>query len=270
MERAKTKLGLLWRTILKVGLEDPRRVIHSFKVGFALSLVSLLYLMEPLFKGIGQNAIWAVITVVVVLEFTAGATLCKGVNRGIGTLVAGTLAFLIEFITNEFGTVAHAIFIAAAVFLIGAASTYMRFIPYIKKNYDYGVAIFILTFNMITISSYRIKNVIKIARMRVYMIMVGCGVCLSVSLFVFPFWSGEDLHTSTISKLERLAASIKACVDEYFNDQSDSSQATDEHSDEDPIHTAVMDSKHMDEMLALYASWEPRYAWLCYRSPWKQ
>ncbi|KAL9249699.1 Aluminum-activated malate transporter 12-like protein [Drosera capensis] len=270
MERTKTKLGLLWRTILKVGLEDPRRVIHSFKVGLSLSLVSLLYLMEPLFKGIGQNAIWAVVTVVVVLEFTAGATLCKGVNRGFGTLVAGTLAFLIEFITNEFGRVAHAIFIVAAVFLIGAASTYMRFIPYIKKNYDYGVIIFILTFNMITVSSYRIEDVIKIARMRVYMIMIGCGVCLFVSLFVFPFWSGDDLHTSTISKLERLAIAIQACVDEYFNDQSDSSQATDEHSDEDPIHTAVMDSKHMDEMLALYASWEPRYAWLGYRSPWKQ
>ncbi|MCI77155.1 aluminum-activated malate transporter 12-like, partial [Trifolium medium] len=28
--------------------------------------------MEPLFKGIGNNAMWAVMTVVVVMEFTAG------------------------------------------------------------------------------------------------------------------------------------------------------------------------------------------------------
>ena len=64
--------GLTWKTIRKVGKEDPRRVVHSLKVGLSLTLVSLLYLIQPLFKGIGQNAIWAVMTVVVVLEFTAG------------------------------------------------------------------------------------------------------------------------------------------------------------------------------------------------------
>lgn len=61
-----------WLTVSRVGFEDPCRVIHALKVGFSLTLVSLLYLLEPFFKGIGQNAIWAVMTVVVVLEFTAG------------------------------------------------------------------------------------------------------------------------------------------------------------------------------------------------------
>lgn len=64
--------GLLWQTMWKVGHDDPRRVIHALKVGLSLTLVSMLYLMEPLFQGVGQNAIWAVMTVVVVLEFTAG------------------------------------------------------------------------------------------------------------------------------------------------------------------------------------------------------
>lgn len=66
------------RTLWQIGQDDPRRVIHAFKVGLALTLVSLLYLLEPLFEGIGQNAIWAVMTVVVVLEFTVGKT---GENR---------------------------------------------------------------------------------------------------------------------------------------------------------------------------------------------
>lgn len=72
MMKAKRFPGMAWRTMWRVGKEDPRRVIHSLKVGLSLTLVSLLYLMEPLFKGIGSNAIWAVMTVVVVLEFTAG------------------------------------------------------------------------------------------------------------------------------------------------------------------------------------------------------
>lgn len=67
----------LWQSALKVGREDPRRVVHALKVGIALTLVSFLYLLEPLFKGIGENAMWAVITVVVVLEFTAGKFVLK-------------------------------------------------------------------------------------------------------------------------------------------------------------------------------------------------
>ncbi|OMO93172.1 Aluminum-activated malate transporter [Corchorus olitorius] len=234
--------GWLWRTIWKVGREDPRRMIHAFKVGLSLTLVSLLYLMEPLFKGIGQNAIWAVMTVVVVLEFTAGATLCKGLNRGLGTLLAGSLAFFIEFIANKSGKVFRAVFIGAAVFLIGTAATYMRFFPYIKKNYDYGVVIFLLTFNLITVSSYRVENVLKIAHDRFYTIAIGCAICLFMSILVFPIWSGEDLHNSTVGKLEGLAKSIEACVNEYFDDSHE----------------------------ALYASWEPRHSRHCYRFPWQQ
>lgn len=62
----------LWLSALEVGREDPRRLIHALKVGVALTLVSFLYLLEPLFEGVGRNAMWAVMTVVVVLEFTAG------------------------------------------------------------------------------------------------------------------------------------------------------------------------------------------------------
>ncbi|CAK9173379.1 unnamed protein product [Ilex paraguariensis] len=271
MERMKRFPSRTWRTIWKVGREDPRRVIHSLKVGLSLTLVSLLYLMEPLFKGVGQTAIWAVMTVVVVLEFTAGATLCKGLNRGFGTLLAGSLAFFIEYIARESGRVFRAIFIGAAVFVIGAASTYMRFFPYIKKNYDYGVVIFLLTFNLITVSSYRVDNVLKLAHERFYTISIGCGICLLMSLLIFPNWSGEDLHNSTVSKLEGLAKSIEACVGEYFKDEE--AEPNKDKSSEDPIYKgykAVLDSKSIDETLALHASWEPRHSRHCYRFPWQQ
>jgi hypothetical protein len=71
-DKAKRFPGLVKRTIWKVGKDDPRKVVHSLKVGLALTLVSLLYLMEPLYKGIGKNAVVAVMTVVVVMEFTVG------------------------------------------------------------------------------------------------------------------------------------------------------------------------------------------------------
>lgn len=75
MEKMRRFPRTLCQKIWDVGREDPRRVIHSLKVGLALTSVSLLYLMETLYEGVGQNAIWAVMTVVVVLEFTAGERL---------------------------------------------------------------------------------------------------------------------------------------------------------------------------------------------------
>jgi len=157
------------KSLWKLGREDPRRVVHALKVGLALTLASLLYLLEPLYEGFGQNAMWAVMTVVVVLEYTAGelgldladcfnvpssylisylnvyngllnytliyilidllvylfilqisgATLCKGLNRGFGTLCAGLLAFFVEEVTEESGKVFRACFIGASVFVVG-------------------------------------------------------------------------------------------------------------------------------------------------------
>ncbi|KAG6684385.1 hypothetical protein I3842_12G060100 [Carya illinoinensis] len=263
--------GLVWQKMWKLGREDPRRVIHSLKVGISLTVVSLLYLIEPLFLGIGDNAIWAVMTVVLVLEFTVGATLCKGLNRGFGTLLAGSLAFLMEYIADESGPIFRAIFIGAAVFLIGAAATYTRFFPFIKKNYDYGVVIFLLTFNLITVSSYRVENVLKIAHQRLYTIAIGCCICLIMTLLIFPNWSGQDLHNSTVSKLERLAKSIDACVKEYFSENN--IEITEHESSEDPIYEgykAVLDSKSTDETLALHASWEPRHSRYRHKFPSQQ
>lgn len=48
-----------------------------------------------------------------------GATLCKGLNRGFGTLSAASLAFLVEFVVHNSGHVFRAVFIAASVFIVG-------------------------------------------------------------------------------------------------------------------------------------------------------
>ncbi|QCE08753.1 Aluminum-activated malate transporter [Vigna unguiculata] len=270
-ERVRKSTGLAWRTAVKVGKEDPRRVVHSLKVGFALTLVSLLYLIKPLFEGIGQNAMSAVLTVVVVMEFTVGATLGKGLNRGLGTLLAGSLAFLVEYVADIPGRIFQAVFIGSAVFILGAVTTYVRFIPHIKKNYDYGVMIFLLTFNLITVSSYRVDNVWAIAKDRIATIAIGGGLCLVLSLLLFPNWSGEDLHNSTIAKLEGLANSVQACVVRYFNDSEN--QETQDDASDDLIYKgykAVLDSKSKDETLALQASWEPRWSNYWHRIPWRQ
>lgn len=54
--------------------QDMRKLLHSVKVAIALVLVSLLYLLDPLYKQVGENAMWAIMTVVVIFEFYAGWT----------------------------------------------------------------------------------------------------------------------------------------------------------------------------------------------------
>lgn len=60
-----------WR-LVQLGKEDPRRVIHSIKVGLTITFVSIFYYFQPLYNGLGDAAMWAVLTVVVVFEFSVG------------------------------------------------------------------------------------------------------------------------------------------------------------------------------------------------------
>lgn len=64
------------RNTKQVGQEDPRRVYHSLKMGLALTLISWLYYFQPTYNAFGDNLIWAVLTVSLVLEFSVGKITC--------------------------------------------------------------------------------------------------------------------------------------------------------------------------------------------------
>lgn len=73
------KMGFVGRAVINfldkawnLGASDPRKLIHCLKVGIALSIVSIFYYMRPLYQGVGGNAMWAIMTVVVVFEYTVG------------------------------------------------------------------------------------------------------------------------------------------------------------------------------------------------------
>lgn len=70
--RMKNKVVEFPMKLKKLGQDDPRRIVHSLKVGLAVLLVSLLYYCDPLYDGLGDSAMWAVLTVVVVFEFSVG------------------------------------------------------------------------------------------------------------------------------------------------------------------------------------------------------
>lgn len=244
---------------------DKRRVRHSIKVGVALVLVSLLYLLDPLYEQVGDNAMWAIMTVVVVFEFYAGATLSKGLNRGIGTILGGGLGCLAAVFAEEVGGVGHAIIIGTSVFIFGTAATYARLIPSIKKRYDYGAMIFILTFNLVAVSGIRADKVVQLARERLSTIVIGFAICIFVSLLVFPIWSSDELHDSVASRFSDLAASIQGFTEEYFAFTGDK-----ESRPEFSFSSckSVLHSKSKDELLANFARWEPWHGKFGLFHPW--
>ncbi|KAH9293622.1 hypothetical protein KI387_041175 [Taxus chinensis] len=202
--------------MFELGRDDPRRVIHAIKVGLALSVVSLFYLMEPLFDGVGDNAIWAIMTVVV-FEFTAGATLSKGLNRGISTVIAGFLAVFVGYVAEKAGKIGEPIIIGSSCSVLGGTTTFFRFFPKIKNKYDYGILIFMLTFNMIIVSGYHVGNIFNMAYQRLSTIAIGCAVSFVISLCICPIWAGEDLHRSTINRIHGLAGSVNGNINQCLD-----------------------------------------------------
>ncbi|KVI12541.1 Aluminum-activated malate transporter [Cynara cardunculus var. scolymus] len=246
--------------------QHAKKVIHSIKVGTALVLVSLIYLLDPLFEQVGENAMWAIMTVVVVYDFYAGATLSKGLLRGIGTISGGGLGCLAAILSEDFGKTGNTIVVGTSVFIFGALATYCRMIPSIKKKYDYGFLIFILTFSLVAVSGLRADKISELARERLTTIGMGFAICIITSFLIFPMWAGEELHHSTSSKFNKLACCIEECMEAYFSDsEKEGRQSINMSSCKSILH-----SKSSDESLANFARWEPWHGSFGFYYPWEK
>ncbi|KAF8397978.1 hypothetical protein HHK36_016904 [Tetracentron sinense] len=268
-EKLKANVIEVIKKAKKLGQDDPRRVIHSLKVGLALTLVSLFYYFRPLYDGFGMSAIWALLTVVVVFEFTVGATLSKGLNRGFATLLAGALGVGAHYLACLSGEKGEPILLGLFVFLIAAASTFTRFFPQMKARYDYGVLIFIFTFGMVAVSGYRDDEILKLAHQRLSTILIGCTICVVVSIFICPVWAGEDLHNLVAVNMEKLASFLEGFGAEYFKIEEDGERVL-IMIDDLQAYKSVLNSKAGEESLANFARREPGHGRFGFRHPWKE
>ncbi|XP_076952937.1 aluminum-activated malate transporter 8-like [Bidens hawaiensis] len=198
--------------IKNIGMADPRRITHSLKVALAITMVSMIYFLQLFYNSIGNAGIWAILTVVMVLEYTVGATLSKGLNRGFATLLAGVLGVGTESFADLFGSTVKPIVLGLLLFIIVALATFSRFIPNVKKRYDYGVVIFILTFALVAVSGYRVDKIVKLAHQRLTTIVFSCTTCVLISMFVCPVWAGEELHKLIVNNLEKLAKFLEGSL----------------------------------------------------------
>ncbi|EYU36032.1 hypothetical protein MIMGU_mgv1a006531mg [Erythranthe guttata] len=250
------------------GKEDPRRIVHSFKVGLAITIVSLFYYFDFLYDGLGVSAMWAVITVVVVFEFSVGATFGRGINRAIATFIGGLLGVAAHRLASSTGNNAEPIVLGFSVFFITSIATFIRLFPKMKERHDYGCMIFILTFCLISVSGYRDSEVIEMAHTRLSTVMIGLSATGLICIFICPVWAGEDLHNLTAANIEKLGISLEAFQRKYFETtRNDKNQEN-----KPPVdgYKVVISSKSKEESLVNFARWEPRHGKFKYRHPWDQ
>ncbi|KAG7950469.1 hypothetical protein I3843_13G114100 [Carya illinoinensis] len=252
----------------KLGQDDPRRIVHSLRVGVAITLVSLFYYVRPLFDRFGENGIWAVLTVVLVFEFSVGATLGKGLNRMLATLSASALALGVDQVATLFDGMGQPIVLGILVFIIVATVTFMRFFPALKARYDYGLMIFILTFCLVSVSSYQDDEVLEMAYERLYTIIIGSFIAIIVCICLWPVWIGETLQNKIANNLEKLGNFLEGFGREYFR-LSEEGHSTDEKSF---LHgyKSVLTSKDKEETMANLARWKLWHYRLGLRHPWNR
>ncbi|XP_061957721.1 aluminum-activated malate transporter 2-like [Populus nigra] len=265
-ERSKAKIVECARKIKKLGQDDPRRVNHSVKVGLAITLVSLFYYFEPLYDGFGDFAMWAVMTVVVVFEFSVGATLGRGLNRGLATFLAGALGFGAHRLATLSGEKGEPMLLGLFVFLLATTVTFVRFFPRMKARYDYGLLIFILTFCLISVSGYRDDEVLDMAHKRVSTILIGGLTAVFVCICICPVWAGDDLHNLAATNIEKLGIFLEHFGVEFFRKPGEG-ESINKASLQG--YKSVLNSKNMEESLVNFARWEPGHGQFKFRHPWK-
>ncbi|XP_040376571.1 aluminum-activated malate transporter 10-like [Oryza brachyantha] len=265
----EAKVSGFAKQVWKIGADDPRKPAYGVKVATALTLVSLLYYVRPLYDGVGGTAVWAIMTVVLVFEYTVGGVMYKVLNRLAGTTSGAVLALGTHWIASKSGERLEPFVTGGSVIMLAAAATFSRFIPTVKARFDYGVTVFVMTYSFVAVSGYRVGDLAALVLDRIVTIAIGIIICLAVCGLICPVWAGQELHLLTARNMEKLASSVEACVEDCFADPA-AKRAEAAAAAKSEGYKSVLGAKASEDSQANLARWEPPHGRFGFRHPYHQ
>ncbi|CAN4121875.1 unnamed protein product [Withania somnifera] len=243
---------------IEMGKNDPRKLIFSLKMGFALSFVSLLiFWKKP--ADIAQFAIWAILTVLVMLEFTIGGTVIKGFNLGLGTFCAGMLALIFAQLALWAGE-------REKVSDCAFCGSYLKLYPTMAPD-EYGYRVFILTYCILIVAGNRTREYNVAIFTRLALIALGAGICLIINS-ICPIWLVKIciVWWLRISWILQLLWKVR-CINGYLSCVV-SNEATND-SDYNG-YKSVIESTSREQTLLRFGIWEPPHGrYKMHKNPWR-
>lgn len=197
----------------KWGSPIIEKFFFAAKMALSLAIVSMLIFLDEPHKNGNLHSIWAILTVVLVFEFTVGATLNKGFNRALGTLSAGGLALVLGELFLMAGEM-KLVYMVISTFVAGLCATYAKLYPTMKP-YEYGFRVFLLTYCIVMASGCSSSNFFETAFVRLALIAVGASVSVVINTCIYPIWAGDDLHKLLVRNFKGVSTSLEGCINGY-------------------------------------------------------
>ncbi|KAF0919086.1 hypothetical protein E2562_028300 [Oryza meyeriana var. granulata] len=184
-------------------------------------------------------------------------------------MVAGVVAVAVIWISLRCGSVAEPYVIGLSIFLVGAATSFVKQLPTLAP-YEYGFRVILFTYCLIVVSAYRVREPITAALYRLYAIAIGAVLALLVNVLIFPAWAGEQLHRELVASFAAVADSLHDCMRSYLT--GDETAVDGGVPDDEPAIEkcrATLNASARIDSLASSARWEPPHGrFRSFSFPW--
>jgi uncharacterized membrane protein YccC len=159
---------------------------NALRAGIAISLSILVVHFGHISFGY-----WLILTTIVVLQPTFGATLDRAKQRTVSTLLGVSIGAMIAVLI-------HSSLIAIAILL-----PILVFLCIIMMPYSYTKSIFFATIILMLVLSYNQADTWGYVFNRLYDTLIGVGIGLACSLFLWPSWARLKLGDNLCKSLKQ-------------------------------------------------------------------
>ncbi len=149
-----------------------------------------------------QNPYWILLTLIVIMRPSYGLTKSRSKERIIGTLIGGTIATGIVFITQN-----------TYVFAILGIGSLVMALSMLQKNYK--TAATFITLSVVFIYAIIRPDVLTVIQFRVIDTLIGAGISTVAMLFLWPAWEFMDIKSSIEKSISANRVFLSEIINQY-------------------------------------------------------